>query len=195
MKIMLQNVRVAFPQIWEAAQVNGEGKPAFSASFLTPDADPIVHTVVDGKPTKMKLSAAIAQVAKAKWGAKTDGVMKEMKTKDRLCIHDGDAKSDYAGFPGNHYITARNETRPLILDRDKSPLTVADGRPYAGSFVHASLELWAQDNKYGKRVNASLRGVQFYKDGEAFSGGGVADADEFGDISEGADAEDMGDLV
>jgi hypothetical protein len=31
-------------------------------------------------------------------------------------------------------------------------------------------------------------GVQFFKDGDAFSGGGVASPDDFDDISEGADA-------
>ncbi|EOA7521129.1 ssDNA-binding protein, partial [Escherichia coli] len=41
----------------------------------------------------------------------------------------------------------------------------------------------------GKRINASLGGVQFLRDGDAFAGGGVASADDFDDISEGADAE------
>jgi hypothetical protein len=49
--------------------------------------------------------------------------------------------------------------------------------------VNASIELWCQDNNYGKRINASLRGVQFLKDGEAFAGGGVANADEFDDLA------------
>ena len=40
--------------------------------------------------------------------------------------------------------------------------------------MNAIVELWAQDNNYGKRINASLAGVQFAKDGEAFAGGTVA---------------------
>lgn len=195
MKIMIQNVRLAFPQLWEPQQVNGEGKPAHSASLLTPAADPDVFLTVDGKQVKKKLSACMKEVAKAKWGAKADAIYTQLQKTDKLAIHDGDAKAEYAGFPGNHFISARNETRPTVLDRDKSPLTASDGRPYAGCYVHASLELWAQDNKFGKRINASLRGIQFYKDGEAFSGGGAADADEFEDIADGADAEDLSDLT
>jgi hypothetical protein len=50
------------------------------------------------------------------------------------------------------------------------------------------VELWAQDNQYGKRINASLGGVQFAKDGESFGGGGnVVEADDFDDLSVNAD--------
>ena len=35
MKIRLNNVRLAFPALFEAKTVNGEGDPAFSASFLS----------------------------------------------------------------------------------------------------------------------------------------------------------------
>ncbi len=34
--------------------------------------------------------------------------------------------------------------------------------------VHAVVRLWAQDNAFGKRINAQLQGVQFASDGEAF---------------------------
>lgn len=181
MKVKLQNVRLAFPALFEAKTVNGEGEPAFSASFLmSPD-----------HPAAKELRAAFETVGKDKWGAKWATVKKEIEAKDRLALHDGDTKADYAGFAGNLFVSARNKTRPLVIDRDKSPLTSADGRPYAGCYVHASIELWAQDNNYGKRINASLRGVQFFKDGDAFAGGGAASDDEFDDIAEGATADDL----
>jgi len=179
MKIKLSNVRLAFPVLFEAKTVNGEGKPAFSASFLIDPADP---------QTKV-LNDAIEQVAKEKWGAKADAILKQMRAQDKVCLHDGDLKSNYDGFPGNLYVSSRSATRPLVIDKDKTPLSEQDGRPYAGCYVNASVELWPQDNNYGKRVNASLRGVQFYRDGDAFAGGGAASEDEFDDIAEGADAD------
>lgn len=179
MKVKLSNVRLAFPLLFEAKTVNGEGKPAFSASFLIDPADP---------QTKA-LHAAIEAVAKEKWGAKADAILKQMRAQDKVCLHDGDLKSNYDGFPGNLYVSSRSITRPLVIDKDKTPLSESDGRPYAGCYVNASVELWAQDNNYGKRVNASLRGVQFYRDGDAFAGGGAASEDEFDDIAEGADAD------
>lgn len=181
MKLKLNNVRLAFPVLFEAKTVNGEGKPAFSASFLIDPADPQVKA----------LNAAIEQVANEKWGAKAAAVLKQMRATDKVALHDGDLKSNYDGFPGNLYVSARSTTRPLVINNDKSPLTEQDGKPYAGCYVNASIELWAQDNNYGKRVNASLRGVQFLRDGDAFAGGGAASEDEFDDISQGAAAEDL----
>lgn len=181
MKLKLTNVRLAFPALFEAKTVNGEGEPAFSAAFLVDPADPQVKAI----------NAAIDAVAKEKFGAKADTVLKQMRAGDKVCLHNGDSKADYAGFPGNLFIRSRSKTHPLVLDADKSALTAQDGRPYAGCYVNASIELWAQDNNYGKRVNASLRGVQFLKDGDAFAGGGAASEDEFDDVAVGATADDL----
>ncbi|QII84199.1 DUF2815 family protein [Bordetella hinzii] len=179
MQIKLTNVRLAFPALFEAKTVNGEGKPAFSASFLIDPKDPQVKTIKE----------AIEAVAKEKWTSKAADVLRGLEKQDKTCLHDGDLKDKYDGFAGNLYISARSNTRPTVLDRDKSPLVEADGKPYAGCYVNVSLDIWPQDNNYGKRINASLRGVQFYKDGDAFAGGGAADVDEFDDISAGADAD------
>lgn len=181
MKIKLTNVRLAFPALFEAQTVNGEGKPAFSASFLIDPKDPQVKTI----------NAAIEQVAKDKWGAKADAMLKTMRATDKTALHDGDTKAQYSGFEGMLYISSRSATRPLVIDCDKTPLVEADGKPYAGCYVNASVELWAQDNNYGKRINASLAGVQFFKDGDAFAGGGAAREDEFDDITAGANADSL----
>lgn len=181
MKLKLLNVRLAFPTLFEAKTVAGEGKPAHSASFLIDPADPQVKAI----------NAAIDATAKEKWGAKADAILKQARAADKTCLHNGDLKASYDGFPGNLYISARNPLRPTVVDADKTPLTEKDGRPYAGCYVHAVLELWAQDNQYGKRVNATLMGVQFYKDGDSFTGGGVASEDDFDDISTGATADDL----
>jgi hypothetical protein len=79
------------------------------------------------------------------------------------------------------YVSARNKARPVVIDKDKSPLTQADGKPYAGCYVNVSLDVWAQSNQYGKRINAKLLAVQFDKDGDAFSGGEGYSDDDFGD--------------
>lgn len=180
MKIKLNNVRLAFPALFEAKTVNGEGAPAFSASFLlTPD-----------HPAIPELREAFEKMGQAKWGAKWPTVKKTIEAKDAFALHNGDSKAEYEGYEGNFFISARNKTRPVVIDRDKTPLVEADGKPYAGCYVNASIELWAQDNNYGKRINASLRGVQFLKDGEAFAGGGIASDEEFDDLATDDFAED-----
>jgi hypothetical protein len=173
MKIKLNAVRLSFPQLFEAKTVNGEGKPAFSAAFLISPKDPQIAMI----------NTAISSVAAEKWGIKADAILKTIRAADKTCLHSGDLKSNYDGFEGMMYISARNPLKPSVVDTNKSPLVAEDGRPYAGCYVNAVLELWTQDNNYGKRVNATLMGVQFYKDGESFVGGGVADADDFDDLT------------
>lgn len=173
MKIKLNAVRLSFPQLFEAKTVNGEGKPAFSAAFLISPKDPQIAMI----------NTAITTVAAEKWGAKADAILKTIRAADKTCLHSGDLKANYDGFEGMMYISARNPLKPSVVDTNRSPLVAEDGRPYAGCYVNAVLELWTQDNNYGKRVNATLMGVQFYKDGESFVGGGVADADDFDDLT------------
>jgi hypothetical protein len=180
-KVKLANVRLAFPALFEAKQVNGEGDPRFSAAFIMGPKHPALA----------EIKAAIKAVAQEKWGAKAAKILEDLENKDKTALHDGNSKSDYEGYEGNFFVSAGNKIRPTVLDRDKSPLVAADGRPYAGCYVNAVIEIWAQDNKFGKRINASLGGVQFFKDGDAFSGGGVADESDFDDIGEGAGADDL----
>lgn len=174
MKVALENVRLAFPDLWEARAFNGEGEAKFGASFLFPKDHPAVK----------KLEEAFETVAKEKWTAKASAVLKALRAADNICLHDGDAKAELAGYEGNYYVSARTSTRPLVIDRDRSTLAKADGKPYGGCYVNAIVDVWAQDNGFGKRINAQLAGVQFVKDGDAFSGGGAASPDEFDDLGE-----------
>ena len=176
MKIQLKNVRLAFPQLFDAKAVNGQGEPKFSAALLFPK----------NHPQAKEIQTAIMEAAKAKWNDKAADKLKELKAADRLAVHDGDAKSDYDGYAGNIFINSSNKVRPLVIDVDRSPLVASDGKPYSGCYVNAIIEFWAQDNQFGKRVNASLLGIQFLKDGERLAGGGVAAADDF-DAIPGAD--------
>ncbi len=180
MKIKLSNVRLAFPALFEAKGING-GTPVFSASFLLSPDHPDVKNIKE----------TIDKVGQEKWGARWPSVKNGLEKQDKLALHDGDVKADYDGFAGSLYVNANNKTRPLIIDRDKTPLDSSDGKPYGGCFVNASIELWCQDHAtHGKRVNASLRGVQFLKDGDRFGGGGIASDDDFEDLATDDCAED-----
>ena len=180
MDLKLKNVRLAFPALWTAKTVGDEDKPSFSAALILPRNHPQVAEI-----EKVMLAAATE-----KWAAKGAETLKQLKAADKVLLHNGDAK-DYDGFAGNLFISARNPVRPTVLDANKPPLTEADGRPYAGCYVNVALDVWAQENKYGKRINCTLKGVQFYRDGDAFTGGGVASADDFDDVSVAADAADL----
>jgi hypothetical protein len=169
MKLIMKNVRMAFPSIWEPFEDGGK----FNVKAILPK----------NHPQLPELEAAMLKVAQEKWGAKADAVLKALKAADKTCIHNGDAKTDWEGFEGNFYISASNKVRPSVFDRDKSPLVEADGVIYSGCMFDLNMEIWAQDNEFGKRLNATLRGVRFRADGDRFSGGGSApaEADEFED--------------
>ena len=169
MKVHLKDVRISFANIFDPKQVNGQGDPKFSAAFLSPRSH----------PAATELSNAIQAEATTKWGAKAGDVLKALKAGDKLCVHDGDAKADNDSYAGNLFVNASNKTRPLVIGPQREPLVASDGKPYSGCYVNAIVEVWPQDNQFGKRVNASLLGVQFLRDGERLSGGGVAAAEDF----------------
>jgi hypothetical protein len=180
MKIMITDTpqhpcRFAFAQhLFEAGTVGGEGEPAFSVTGI----------IGKDHPANKLLADAEEKVAKEKWGAKADGILKQIRAAGKGVVKDGDSKAEYAGFEGNMFVSTRSPARPTVIDRDRSPLVAADGRPYSGCYANVQVEVWAQDNSYGKRINAQLLGVQFVKDGDAFGGGAQpSNPDDFGDLS------------
>ncbi|MDC9591979.1 DUF2815 family protein, partial [Xenorhabdus sp. XENO-10] len=67
MKIKLPNVRLAFPDLFEATQVNGQGDYKFRSAFLISKAR---------KDLIAEIEAAILKVATDKWGVKAEGIIK-----------------------------------------------------------------------------------------------------------------------
>lgn len=181
MKLKIKGARLAFPALFEPTSFAGSDAKTYQAAFLIPPNHPSVK----------EIEAACEEVAKEKWGAKAEAVLKKLRVADKLAIHDGDTKSDYEGYAGNMFVNASNKVKPTVRDVDgKTELDISDGKPYAGCYVVGHIEIWAQDNQYGQRINASLRGVQFYKDGDAFSGSPPASDDEFDDLDAGGTDDD-----
>jgi hypothetical protein len=175
MSIRLDNVRLAFPALYEPRAFAGnEDSAKYSASFLFPKTDTV---------NLNKVRNEIIIAAKNKWADKADQVLAILSQQNRTCLRDGDGKTDYDGFPDCFYVTASNQAKPIIIGLDKTPLTKDSGKPYAGCMVNCSIDIWAMDNKFGKRINATLRGVQFAGDGDAFSGSAPATPDEFDSIA------------
>lgn len=184
MKINISNARIAFCSLFEPReQLNGSMK--FDANFILTAQD------------KAKVEAAVKAVAKEKFKAGYDARYKKL-TSSRLCLRDGDENTNksgevYDGFAGAHYVVAKSAKRPLVIGPDKSPLVAADGKPYAGCYVNASIELYAVEGQKsgGDGVFAELKGVQFVKDGDAFGGGAPASPDDFENLEEGSQEESL----
>jgi hypothetical protein len=184
MKLFLTNARLSFPDLFEATQYQGSGPFNYGCQLLIPAGD----------PQKAKIDAAIQAVAKDKWAAKAPTILEGiLGNVNKCCFIDG-AKRAYDGYEGNWALSTKREQtkgRPLVFDQQKQPLVAADGKPYAGCYVNASVEFWAQDNSFGKGIRCTLLGVQFVRDGDAFGGGSPADPDDFQALADGAMADDL----
>lgn len=187
-QVKLTNVRLSFPDLFEAKQFDGQGPFKYRASFLfEPNSE-----------NHKKLLAAQEAVLKEAFKDKWQAVLKNSNDDSKLrFIGNGDNKT-YDGYAGMLFVSAtRDQTkgRPAVYDKNpgskESPnlLAATDGKIYAGCYVNAIINLWPQDNKYGKTVRASLLSVQLHADGDAFvPGSAVASADEFEDVSDTGDS-------
>lgn len=167
MKIKLSNVRLSFPSVFHKANFNGT-ETKYEATFLL------------SKKNHAALIEEIQKVIKEKLATDLKGVK---ISPDKICLRDGDL-TEYEGYEGHMSLKASNKKRPVVVNKDKTPLTEDDNVIYGGCYVNAFIELWAQNNEYGKRINANLLGIQFAKDGDPFGGGGTSiKADDFDDLS------------
>lgn len=160
-KIKLANVRLSFPSLFNTAKFGGEDTGKYEATFVL---DKVEHA-----ETIAQLKKHIETLMKTELKAKIPS--------DKICLKDGD-EMGRPEFEGKYTIKASAKRRPLVINRDKSPITESDNVIYAGAYVHAIISLWAQNNSWGRRINAQLDGVQFYADGEPFGDGGIS-VDEF----------------
>lgn len=183
--VTLENVRVSYFYGFEpyiGTDSAGKQTKSYCSHFLLPT----------GHPSLAKVQAAIVGVAKAMWKEKYVEMLTAFKGQDRICLHEGNiSKPGEDAYKDIKYLSGNSKNRFTIVEtRDgrNVPLTPADGRPYSGSYVNAIVGIWAQANKWGKRINCQIQGVQFLKHGEAFGGGRVAAPDEFGITPSDADS-------
>ena len=190
-RIMLKNVMLSFPALAEP-QSFGEGEPAYGAKFpIKPNSE---H--------QKQLEEAILAEAKEQWKDKADSVVNMLIEDGKVAFVKKVYRSKktgepYAGFEGAHYLSTRNaKTQPTVFNEYGEQLTSKgdiERKAYSGAIVNASLEIWAQDNKWGRRINCTLRGVMLTGEGENIGGASApASADDFAGMAKAkADAEDI----
>jgi hypothetical protein len=206
-KIVLRNVRLSFPVLGEpeyfgGAKTKSTDQRRWSATLLVP-ADSPQHKAVN---------ETILAVAKEKWADKAVSILKNQITTDpKACCYQNGERKEYDGYQGMFALSAHRyekDGRPLVFDKAKHPVyhrvndeakgyrvndSVAgqEGVIYAGCYVDAEVEIWAQQNSNGKGIRATLLVIQKRADGDSFGGGSPPDEGAFGVIEEGADAGGM----
>jgi hypothetical protein len=176
MQVQLKNVRFNYVNTLKARSFDNDPKTArFSATLL----------LEEGSDEMQQMEDAILEVAKEKWDAKAPGMLKKLRKEERTCLRDGDGKfskdgDPVAGFEGHHYVSATNKSRPHTLNKFKETITLeTDGEftgerrgPRSGDYGAAMVSIWAQDNKFGQRINCQLDAIMFLREGDPLGGSG-----------------------
>lgn len=182
--------RLSYPAIWT---------PATNKEYPNAPAKYSLNLILDGKkdPEIGKVLPAITEIAQAAWGSRAQDKLKELRRSKYFCLRDGDKRNEdrvNKGMePGPEYdgnlffvVKASANKRPLVVDADKTPLTENDGRPYSGCYVRVLAEFYY--HKDG--IYPELKGVQFVRDGDAFTGATPTTTDDFEDLSSSAGAKE-----
>lgn len=190
MRIVLKNVRASWPGLFEAT---AHPKNPNSKSYK-------IDLIVDKKDKQniALIEKAVNTEAQAKFGAKYLNVLQVLKfDKQKNSVRDGDETLNSKGdpiHPGCMVIAARRAEKdgmPEVRDQANKPILKENaGKIYAGCYVNAIVEIYAQ-NKDGNALRCSLLGVQFAKDGPSMGGSSPASADEFEAVVNEEDFEDI----
>jgi uncharacterized glyoxalase superfamily protein PhnB len=191
-KILLKNVMLGFPALAEP-QSFGEGDPAYGAKLP-----------IDPSSENLKLiEAEIKAVATEQWKDKADAILDMLRDDNKMCLVRKEYRSKttqevYEGFQNSFMLSTRNpKTQPSVFDEYGNQLekkSDIERKAFSGAIAAGvSVEIWAQDNKWGKRVNCTLLGVMLSGEGNSIGGGSApATADDFASLAKAkSDAEDI----
>lgn len=173
MKVILKNVRVNYPTLFKATK---------SAKFPDQAASYSVSLLVDkGSANDKAIEDAIKKVAEEKFGDDYAKKLKNLRPNtQKFAYKDGELYDE----PDLNILSAKRKEsagRPIIVDRDLSPLTEVDAKIYSGCYCNVSVDIWAQGSPF-EGIRAQLLQVQFYKDGEKLSGGTQSTGSDFEEI-------------
>ena len=171
MKVIIKT-RLGWAHLWEAVDFKGDQVYNYDAKFM----------VEAGSEADKTIKAAIQTVAEERWKDKAKAMLASFGgNKMQNCYVDGAID----GYDNTMVLTSKrkqDQGRPDVRDRDTTPLTEKDGKPYSGCYVVGVVDIWAQDGNGYKGIRCQLLGIQFVKDGPAFSQSKKAADDDFADL-------------
>lgn len=189
-RFRIDDVRADWPVLFKGEQYKGAGKYRCGIKLV----------IEPTHPQFKQITAAIEAAAQAKWKDKWQAQLKIAKSKDNVCLRDGDLQAKAPeGYAGNWVLSANcagGDTeaecvKPQIFDKNRVEVTDPSKNPvYRGCYVNALVEFYG-DDRHDTGVHCKLVGVQFWRDGDAF-GSPKARADDFMAATDGSDAGDIG---
>lgn len=159
--ITIKNAVLNFPSLFSLPVINGTPSTKYSTKVIL---DPAEHKAVI-KQLQTEIDSLRASA------------LKNMKLPpDKICLRNGDdlAKEEYEG---KFVLSASCKRRPTVVkaeDGQLVPVVEDDGLIYSGCIANVNVNLWAQDNSFGKRINCELIAVQWRAEGTPLGGGGIS---------------------
>lgn len=193
--VQLKHVRIAFiDELFEPGQYEGKGDFRHTATFI----------VEPGSANDKAIQAAIQAEAVAAWGKKADAMLEDLRGDKKAYSYQKNKKDKtgevYEGFEDRYALSSVRKAKdgaPMFLHNIKDPatgkakrLTGKEGIIYAGCYVNAKVEMWAQAGTY-RGMRCGLLGVQYDAPGDSFGGASRATDDGFDAV----DAEETDDLA
>lgn len=173
-KIIIPEARVAFAQGLFTPGENGQ----FGANLILAPSSLAIQLIRNEEE----------RLAKLAWPDKWALMLEQIRAGNNQALKPGILKAKYDGFQGNLFLSASLKTRPTLVSRAGVAVVQSDGVFYSGCYALAHVSLWTQDNEYGQKINTNLLGLQFIRDGDAFSGGAApSDAGDFKPLDAGED--------
>jgi hypothetical protein len=191
-KVKLKNVRIAFIDslIGAAKDYQDNGRFRHSATFL----------VAPGSENDKAIEAAFKTEAAAMWPKKAQAMIDEFKPQgNKCCYQKGDTK-EYDGFEGMMVLAGHRQVkdgRPMLFDNvgyvdpedgktkpkklmgsDGKFYPGKEGRIYAGSYVNATVEIYAQGAP-NPGLRCGLIAVQYHGEGDSFGGASKPKDEDF----------------
>lgn len=162
--IRIDNVRASYPHLSKPWAKDDAGTPKFSI------------TGIGEKKTHDEVKNLCVEVI--------NKLVKDQNLGTIGAQHKFCRNGDDSGKPENEdcwlfVASERAERRPAVRTRTGSVAATEeiDDLVYAGCYVNILIRPWAQNNQYGKKINANLVAVQFARDGERFGEAPISDDD------------------
>lgn len=203
MKLKITNCRVGFAHglFKPSAFEDGQDKK-YSADFILTEESKVFKQNADKSWSPTTMKEAQLAVANEAWKGKGAEVLEDLEASKKSFRNGNKRKSKdgeiYEGYADTWYVTAKSPTKPKLFNRrpknedgSDNLVTEESGVIYSGCYVTVTFDLYANTKPQYKGIFAGLLGAQFVKDGDSFGGGGTAKADDFDDLGDGADADDM----
>ncbi len=184
--VQLKKVRIAFiDDLFTPGQYEGKGDFRHTATFIVDPA---------GENHKL-IQDAIQKEAVGAWGKKADSMLEDLRGDKKAYSYQKNKKDKtgevYEGFEDMFALGAvrkQKDGAPVFLDIIKDPATGkakklngSEGIIYAGCYVNAKVELWAQSGAH-RGMRCGLLGVQYCAPGDSFGGATRANDEGFDSI-------------